>query len=69
MVETMPTRDSPNLMIRLEPEHKDALRELAAAEGVDMTAIVRPLILKRLGREDAVEAPKKRPQRLVSVAR
>ena len=51
----MPSRGSPNMMIRLEPEHKEALRLLAEEEGCDMTAIVRPLILKRLGREEAVE--------------
>ena len=51
----MPSRGSPNMMIRLEPEHKEALRQLAAEEGCDMTAIVRPLILKRLGREDREE--------------
>ena len=53
----MPSRGSPNMMIRLEPEHKEALRLLAEEEGCDMTAIVRPLILKRLGREEACEAP------------
>ena len=46
----MPPRDSPHILIRLEQPDKDALRELAASEGCDMTAIVRPLILKRLGR-------------------
>lgn len=51
----MPSRGSPNMMIRLEPEHKEALRLLAEEEGCDMTAIVRPLILKRLGREDREE--------------
>ena len=51
----MPPRDSPHILIRLEQPDKEALRQLAAEEGCDMTAIVRPLILKRLGREEAVE--------------
>lgn len=45
------------MMIRLEPEHKEALRQLALDEGTDMTGIVRPLILKRLGREEQEETP------------
>lgn len=53
----MPPRDSPHILIRLEEPDKEALRELAKTEGCDMTAIVRPLILKRLGRGEAPQAP------------
>ena len=52
----MPPRDSPHILIRLEEADKEALRKLAAKEGCDMTAIVRPLILGRLGRGDVPES-------------
>ena len=64
----MPPRDSPHILIRLEEPDKEALRKLAAAEGCDMTAIVRPLILERLGRDvpQAGAAPRAVPRKMVT---
>ena len=64
----MPPRDSPHILIRLEEPDKEALRKLAAAEGCDMTAIVRPLILERLGRDvpQTGAAPRAVPRKMVT---